>query len=105
MYNHIAKVTDKLYFGKYVDNEVLEELAHAGVDLIIDVTHRTDHLDSYETSIKRVSFPVVDMNVASDERLEKLIKYLQGKYFRGQVIYIHCKGGHGRSACIAACLY
>lgn len=104
-YKHFARVNHKIYFGKYIDNEVLTDLNNIGIDIIIDLTHHTDKMIPYNTELFTIKFPIVDMSVCNDQRLYSLIEKLCHFLKKDQKIYIHCKGGHGRSAVIAACLY
>ena len=75
------------------------------IDVIVDLTHREDTLEPYETDIHVVKFPIRDMSVSSDSNLCRLIEHLSKHIIHKQKIYIHCKGGHGRSGVGAACLY
>ena len=106
-FNHISKVTSKIYFGKYVDREVENELISANVSVIVDVTHSFDRLIPYTISFESdiIKFPIVDMETACDEDMIAFINFLCDYLNSGHVIYIHCKGGHGRSAVVAALLY
>lgn len=105
MYRHLAKVTSRIYFGKYIDDDVLQELNEIGIDIIIDLTHWSDRLAAYECDIVTIKFPIRDMDIAEDDAVMHLLTHLKILVEDGQRIYIHCKGGHGRSAVIAACLY
>lgn len=106
MYNHISKCTDQIYFGKYIDHDVLTELQDVGIDLIVDTTTQQDELQPYQHGgISRIHFPIPDMDVVSDANVIELIHWLTPGILKGGKVYIHCKGGHGRSGVIAACLY
>ena len=52
-----------------------------------------------------VHFPIVDLSVApSLERLDALVFDLASRVHGGEVCYIHCWGGRGRTGLVAACL-
>ena len=53
---------------------------------------------------KFVSFPIVDQTVATDENVERLLPELLERLAGGEVLYIHCRGGHGRTGTICALL-
>lgn len=53
---------------------------------------------------KFVSFPIVDQNVADDELVSEFIEQLLGRIASGEVLYIHCHGGHGRTGTICSLL-
>jgi protein-tyrosine phosphatase len=105
MYKHFAKVNDNIYFGKYPDEEVLLDLKNIEVDVIVDLTHYTDKMLPYITDITVIKFPIVDMNICNDNKIWPLMNNLFEFLKNHKKIYIHCKGGHGRSAVIAACLF
>jgi len=104
-YKHFARVNHKIYFGKYVDHDVLTDLESLGIDVIIDLTHHSDRMIPYITDIIVLKFPIVDMSVCNDHRIWPLMDHLFHFLKNHKKIYIHCKGGHGRSGVIAACLY
>ena len=54
-YKHFARVNHKIYFGKYIDNEVLADLNNIGIDIIIDLTHHTDKMIPYNTDLRSTS--------------------------------------------------
>ena len=43
-------------------------------------------------------FPIVDQNVASDDQTAMLALRLYRRLEEGEALYIHCRGGHGRTA-------
>jgi protein-tyrosine phosphatase len=104
-YNHFSQVNQYIYFGKYIDNEVLNDLNKIKMDIIIDLTHKSDYMIQYNTDITLIKFPIVDMSICDDNRLWIFMEHLCYLLKSKKKIYIHCKGGHGRSACVAACLY
>ena len=57
------------------------------------------------TTPKFVYYGIKDEEVASSMiDLQALISNLQQKVQQGEVLYIHCKGGSGRTGLVAACL-
>ena len=104
----IAKVNSHIYFGKYPDEDILEALKELKVKLIIDLTHFTDMLPKYllEEGVKRIEFPIVDMGIGQDEITLQYVLFIKSLVLSGDVpIYIHCKGGHGRSGVFTSLLY
>ncbi|CBJ33615.1 conserved unknown protein [Ectocarpus siliculosus] len=47
-----------------------------------------------------VHFPIVDCNVADDTKVLQLAAQLAGRLARGEVMYLHCWGGHGRTGTV-----
>ena len=104
----IAKVNDQIYFGKYPDENILETLKELNIKLIIDLTHFTDNLSKYPSieDIKRIEFPIVDMVIQEVELTLQYVMFIKSLFLRGDnPIYIHCRGGHGRSGVITCLLY
>lgn len=60
-------------------------------------------LISTVTNVTFEHLPIKDMNVTADYMVLKLAKKLVEFYHRGEVLYIHCWGGHGRTG-VVVCL-
>jgi protein-tyrosine phosphatase len=106
--NFISKLNDKIYFGKYPDKDILNSLKEIGIKVIVDLTHFTDNLPSYTLfeGVTRIEFPIVDRSVEEDESTLSLISTIKEHILKDNYpIYIHCKGGHGRSGTITCILY
>lgn len=102
MNNHSAKLLKgKLRFGRYPNSEIIELLESRDFILIVDVS---DLPLNYETYIKRVEYPIADRDAPKlNKKFSKLINKIVKTLETGPV-YIHCRGGHGRSATVAACV-
>ena len=57
-----------------------------------------------EKAAKFVSFPIVDQSVADDDLVRDFIEQLLERIARGEVLYVHCHGGHGRTGTICSLL-
>jgi protein-tyrosine phosphatase len=104
----ISKINDQIYFGKYPDKDVLKALQDIGIKVIVDLTHFTDNLPSYTLfeGVKRIEFPIVDRGIEDDEITLQFIQSLKDHILNDNYpIYIHCKGGHGRSGTVCCILY
>lgn len=101
--DHISHIDKNIYFGKYPCNEVLEQLNELGIKTIVNLTTIDEKMDSYITDISIIHKPIIDRRILPDNELIQFIQILQ-KYI-SQPIYIHCKGGHGRSGVVAGYLY
>lgn len=58
---------------------------------------------SYPKGIKKanfVYFPVRDFDVPNSEELVGLIFFLQQRLVSGECLYVHCRGGHGRTGTV-----
>ena len=107
MFNHISSLTPQIYFGKYIDSEVLDLLIKIDIDLIVNLCHESDNCIPYDWKPipECISFPIVDCDISEDHEVIKLVNMLCSQYLsKNKKIYIHCIGGHGRSATIAGIL-
>jgi len=59
-------------------------------------------MDSAKLSL--VHFPIEDCGVADDDRLGALARHLERLLRGGEVMYLHCWGGHGRTGMVVCLL-
>ena len=112
-FHHISKLCDRLYFGKYPCVKTMEELEPLGITHFIDCVSNGEYIFrnikeySLPEQITRIHFPIEDMGIEDDVEVTKFIDELLEILFDNprNRIYIHCYGGHGRSATIAGILY
>jgi len=96
-----------LRFGKYPEQREVDTLENAGFRLFVDLTTNNEELSPYilSPSSSRISHPIPDQCVPSDiEALEALTKTVILTIQKDNYVYIHCRGGHGRSAVVTACI-
>jgi ribA/ribD-fused uncharacterized protein len=102
-------IKNRAIFGSFPTQESVEELEAEGVRYFVNLTH--DHekkITPYTTKYEYISYPIIDCNVPRDWqsfarfiiRISDIIKGLK----LGELLYIHCKGGHGRSGVVVASL-
>jgi protein-tyrosine phosphatase len=102
-------IKNKAIFGSYPCQETIKDLIHIGVNIFVDLTCEDEELPNYSApdSVK-IKYPIKDRYIPTDTRsfshfiisLSKIIKEIP----LCNKIYIHCKGGHGRSGLVVACL-
>lgn len=102
-------IPGKALFGSFPTQEAVNELEQVGVRHFIDLTgHRERRTCPYVTKYQYIKYPIVDHDVPRDTKsfsqliLEicKIINNLQ----RNELLYLHCKGGHGRAGVVVACV-
>jgi len=102
-------IKDKGIFGSFPSQESVTELEHEGVRYFIDLTDKTENnITPYKTNYNYINFTIKDNSVPSDWisfskfiiNTSKIIKELK----KNEKVYIHCRGGHGRSGIVVACL-
>lgn len=99
-------IKDKIYFGPYPNQLMIDRLIQEKFDLIIDLT-KIGEENSYDTNSKYFSY--FNYGIEDNSYPENSIEYcsfitnLKYSFYAGSKIYIHCRGGHGRSsmACIS----
>lgn len=102
-------IEGKALFGSFPTQSAVHELEEYGVRHFIDLTgFRERGTIPYTTKYKYIKYPIIDHKIPRDWRsfaqliieIGKIIDSL--KYH--EKIYVHCKGGHGRSGILVACL-
>lgn len=84
-------------FVNYLEDEL-------GIKYFVDLTYENEHnIESYTTRYTKIRHPIKDQKIPTN-RLEfcKLILSLVEILKRGGKMYVHCKGGHGRSGVVVA---
>ena len=87
----------------------LRALVAAGVSTCFNLTQRHDRYD-YRTQLRRMghadmSFdeqPLPDQKVVADDVAAAAALRLLRRVLDGEVVYLHCRGGHGRTGTIAS---
>jgi len=103
----------QVFFGGYPSLSNMVFLANENVVHMIDLTtpHEKERLpiyDAKEHGMMYANFPIPDNFIPSDlERFNEFMVWLCYQVDRlkpEERIYVHCKGGHGRSGMVMACL-
>lgn len=102
----ISVVDKNIYFGKYPDENILNIIKELKIHTVIDLTHFLENLPTYTLpkGINRIEFPIPDFGIEEDDKVDEFVSFILRDVLPCN-IYIHCKGGHGRSGTIAALLY
>ena len=102
-------IENKALFGSYPTQETVNYLETMGVVCFVDLTNKDEtNITKYSTKVEYVNYPILDRKIPLNwKTFAKLIldcceKIKQLKV--GEKIYIHCKGGHGRSGILVACI-
>ena len=102
-------ITNKAFFGSYPTQEYVDKLEHMGVTHFVDLTRVGEkRIVPYKTQYNYIHYPIEDRRVPSDwnsfARLIIYLVYIIKNLPTGNMIYVHCKGGHGRSGIVVACI-
>lgn len=107
------KTNPRLLFGGFPTKSGLEQLQREGVKYIIDLTtlnekEKLNVYDAKEYQMIYVNFPIKDNFIPYD--IKSFNDFIIWLMFTMNVLkekesmYIHCKGGHGRSGMVVCCL-
>ena len=103
-------IKDKAMFGSFPTQEAVQELEEKGVRYFVNLTQNDEKkITPYETKYNKINFPIVDRRVPNNWReyacfiikISDIINNLENN----ELVYIHCKGGHGRSGIVVASLF
>jgi len=103
----------RLLFGGYPSGNRIRYLKSIGVRYVIDLTtpyekKKLPVYNSYDNDIIYVNFPIRDNFIPYDMNLfNEFIVWLIftiGVMKEDEMMYVHCKGGHGRSGMVMCCI-
>ena len=100
-------IKDKAIFGSYPTQDSVNELELEGVKYFVDLTDENDtKIIPYSTKFNYIKYPIKD-NYVPDVwqkfakfiiEISKIIRELK----EDEKLYLHCRGGHGRSGVVVA---
>ena len=95
--------------------EKIDRLLDAGVTLFIDLTEAGEYgLKPYydiaqnvaagrQRTISHRRLPIRDMSAPSPETMRFILEHIRQALSQGEVIYLHCFGGIGRTGAVVGC--
>ncbi len=102
-------VENKALFGCYPNQGGVEGLEALGVRYFLDLTyHQEARITEYDTKYHYENYQILDRSCPKDRvsfgrlvvKYAKIITLLP----EGEKVYVHCRGGHGRSGVVVAAL-
>ncbi len=103
-------IRNKALFGSFPDQNSVKELEAAGVRVFVNLTYNHEKkISPYQTNYQQISFPIPDREIPENITefscfIVNLTNIIQKQLNEGELIYLHCKGGHGRSGVVVACI-
>lgn len=88
----------------------LQALQAAGVTCCIDLTGASDPVQAYQPlpvggrMARREAFAIADFGVPTREGMRRVLDVIAGALAGGDVVYLHCRAGIGRTGTVAGCL-
>ena len=100
---------DKAFFGSFPTQEEVLKLEDEGVVFFVNLTNNYERkITPYHTSKEYLQYPIKDRNIPRNNKsFARLILTIENKIkdFKDKdKLYLHCKGGHGRSGIVVAIL-
>ena len=104
-------LSDKLCVGGYPKNRLeLNNILATGITTFVCLNQPfdKDRIYKYEKDLPKdknclfINEPIEDMSITSDVKVRALCENIVKKIYNGEKVYIHCRGGHGRTGTIAA---
>lgn len=102
-------IEGKALFGSFPTQEEVDELEMQNVRVFVDLTYEGEEKTTpYMTKYSYVKYTIKDHKIPEDWKTfavfimntSETIKKLR----ENEKIYVHCKGGHGRSGIVVACI-
>ena len=107
-------IKNRALFGSYPTQETVDELEEICVRYFVDLTYKGEKkITEYTTKYNYIRYPIPDRKIPEDWKtftefilkLSSTIRHLKSKDDdKHELLYLHCKGGHGRSGVVVACL-
>jgi protein tyrosine/serine phosphatase len=90
-------------------------LVDAGIDTIVDLTTEQDHLTPYRErldaaaqaagrSMRYFAHPIPDFGVLDHAGYDAILARIHSELDAGRTVYVHCRGGKGRTGTVIGCL-
>lgn len=102
-------IKNKGLFGSHPSNEDVTMLEGIGVKVFVDLTYKNEKkIVPYTTNYRYISYPIKDNSIPVDTTGFAALIYNLCNILHtlppGDLLYVHCKGGHGRSGVVVACI-
>lgn len=95
----------RLLAGPYPSAHNIQALREAGVGVVVDFTEEGELAPySLEGGMRAVRKPIRDFSVPSEAEMVDILDSIDSELEAGSVVYLHCRGGIGRSGTVAGCL-
>lgn len=100
-------IENKALFGGYPTQDSVRELEREGVRYFVDLTVDNEKkITPYKTDYVYIRYPIIDHHVPYNWKsfakfiinISEIIENLE----EGELLYLHCKGGHSRSGIVVA---
>ncbi len=94
----------RLLAGPYPDD--VEQLLGAGVTATVDLTCEDEQRPDYwsaRSELEHRRVELRDFAAPTEEQMRHALAEIDDLLRSGRVVYLHCRGGRGRTGCVVAC--
>jgi hypothetical protein len=81
----------------------VDELRALGIDAFVDLTEAGELPAYVVDAVEHRRVPIHDFGTPSIDEMEAILGTLDELLARGRVVYLHCRGGIGRTATVLGC--
>jgi len=102
-------IEKKALFGGYPNHKQVIELQQMGVIWFIDLTCSNEkNIKAYASIVENwINYPIKDQDIPQDRKKFVIFLFLLQMVLEslkpGEKLYLHCRGGHGRSSLVVSC--
>ncbi len=99
-----------------ISERVIKELVDFGITHFIDLTTEEDDLEPYihivnrickekfgKITVQRTNYRIIDGDIPSISTMNTILNHIDHLLCQGEVIYVHCWGGIGRTGTVVDC--
>jgi hypothetical protein len=94
-------VAGRLAAGPYPRD--VDELRALGIDAFVDLTEAGELPAYVVDGVEHRRVPIRDFGTPSIDEMEVILATLDELLARGRVVYLHCRGGIGRTGTVLGC--
>lgn len=103
-------IENRALFGSFPTQQDVNFLEQLGVRYFVDLTKPDESKTTpYKTNYVYINYPIIDRKIPEDWRsfanLVVKVCIIIRNLKQDEKVYIHCKGGHGRSGILVACIF
>ena len=100
----------KILCGDRASLQMAREICAAGVTTFVSLQQKHesapyhDGITKHNARAKFLSLPIADQQTTGDAQVSSMVQEILRRVASGEVIYVHCRGGHGRTGTLCSLL-
>ncbi len=100
--------------GETLKQEMIEIFEQYGITQFVDLTQENETVPLYadvvdglavrrSSPVKHTRFSIPDMDIPSLANMKMILDYVDSCLTQGEILYLHCMGGLGRTGTVVGC--